>query len=245
MSITHLVIPDTQVKPGTSRTHIQAAGRLARDKRPSVIVVIGDWWDFPSLSSYDRGTTSAEGRRYLADLEAGNEAMKMFLKEALRSRSYNPKLHFTLGNHEHRADRHMAANPNLDGVLGTKNLYLPGFKVHKFLDLAVVDGITYSHYFANPFSGRPYGGSINNMISKIGFSFTMGHVQKLEIGRKDLANGRAVQGLVAGAFYTHDEDYKGPQGNPHWRGLVMKHNVSQGEYDLETFSIKRLKKLYG
>ena len=242
---THLVIPDAQVKPGTGKAHIQAAGRLARDQRPDVIVVIGDWWDFPSLSSYDQGKTAAEGRRYVADLEAGNEAMKLFLAEATKPRGYKPKLHFTVGNHEQRADRHAEANPALQGVLGTKDLHLPGFRVHKFLQLCHIDGIAYSHYFANPFSGRPYGGTMQNMLAKIGFSFTMGHVQKLDIGRRDLANGRAIQGLVAGSFYTHDEDYKGPQGNPHWRGLVMKHNVYQGEYDLETYSIKRLLKRYG
>jgi hypothetical protein len=73
----------------------------------------------------------------------------------------------------------------------------------------------------------------------------MGHKQCLDIGRKDLANGKAIQGLIAGAFYQHDEDYKGPQGNPHWRGLVMKHNVADGQYDLETYTIDRLMRHYG
>lgn len=241
----HLVIPDTQVKPGTGKAHIVAAGRLAREERPEVIVVIGDWWDFPSLSSYDKGTTAAEGKRYLDDVRAGNEAMKAFLAEIRKPKSYAPQLFFTVGNHEERADRHMKANPHLDGVLGIKDLHLEGFKVFPFLKLCHVEGIAYSHYFANPFSGRPYGGTMQNMLQKIGFSFTMGHVQKLEIGRKDLANGKAYQGLIAGAFYTHEEGYKGEQGNKHWRGLVMKHNVKHGEYDLETWSIKRLMRRFG
>lgn len=245
MNNSHLVIPDTQVKPGTGKAHILAAGRLAREERPQSIIVIGDWWDFPSLSSYDKGTVSAEGKRYLDDVRAGNEAMKAFLAEALRPKSYRPNLYFTIGNHEARADKHMQANPHLDGVMGLKDLHLEGFKVSPFLELCHVDGIAYSHYFANPFSGRPYGGTIQNMLNKIGFSFTMGHKQCLDIGRKDLCNGKAIQGLIAGAFYTQDEEYKGPQGNKHWRGLIMKHNVRQGEYDLETWTMRRLMKFYG
>ena len=36
--------------------------------------------------------------------------------------------------------------------------------------------------------------------------------------------------ICAGACYTDDEHYKGPQGNYHWRGLIVKHNVINGAY---------------
>lgn len=47
-------------------------------------------------------------------------------------------------------------------------------------------------------------------------------------------------GLVAGAFYMHDEEYKGPQANNHWRGVCMLNNVHDGVYDLETISLRSL-----
>ena len=43
--------------------------------------------------------------------------------------------------------------------------------------------------------------------------------------------GQSQHGLVAGAFYLHDEDYKGPQGNAHWRGLIVCYQVENGSYD--------------
>ena len=73
----HLVIPDTQVKPDQSIEHLRWAGQYAVDKKPDVIVMIGDhWFDLPSLSSYDVGTRSFEGRRYTNDIEAGVAAME-------------------------------------------------------------------------------------------------------------------------------------------------------------------------
>jgi hypothetical protein len=45
-------------------------------------------------------------------------------------------------------------------------------------------------------------------------------------------DGTTLRGLVAGSFYLHDEDYKGPQGNKHWRGMLIKHAVQGGNYNL-------------
>lgn len=59
----HLVIPDTQVKPNESIDHLLWAGKYAVDMQPDTIICIGDWWDMGSLSSYDKGKKSFEGRR--------------------------------------------------------------------------------------------------------------------------------------------------------------------------------------
>ena len=87
----HLVIPDTQVKHGNSVDHLYWAGRYAAATKPDVIIHLGDHWDMESLSSYDVGKKSFEGRRYTRDLYAGNSAMANFIapieaeKERLRS----------------------------------------------------------------------------------------------------------------------------------------------------------------
>jgi hypothetical protein len=57
-------------------------------------------------------------------------------------------------------------------------------------------------------------------------------------------NGRSQHGLVAGACYLHDEDYKGPQGNAHWRGVLVKHEVRAGSYDLMQVSLDYLARRY-
>ena len=74
----HFIIPDTQVKPDSNIDHLTWAGKYAVSLKPDVIVHLGDHWDFPSLSSYDKGKKSFEGRRYQADVLAGKQAMEAF-----------------------------------------------------------------------------------------------------------------------------------------------------------------------
>ncbi len=96
----HLFVPDTQIKLGVPLEHLTAAGNYAAEKKPDVIVLAGDWWDFPSLSSYDRGKMAFEGRRYRLDVEAGKAGMEKFLAPIRKAKNYNPRIVFTTGNHE-------------------------------------------------------------------------------------------------------------------------------------------------
>ena len=86
----HMVIPDTQVKPGVAIDHLEWAGKYAQEKQPDVIVMIGDWWDMPSLSSFDKGKMAFEGRRYVNDIKAGRQAIESFINPI----SYKPRLVF-------------------------------------------------------------------------------------------------------------------------------------------------------
>ena len=49
----HTMIPDTQIFPKSKTEHIVAAAKYIRRHKPDRIIIIGDWWDMPSLSSYD------------------------------------------------------------------------------------------------------------------------------------------------------------------------------------------------
>lgn len=251
----HLLIPDTQVKEGVPIHHLEACGNYIVEKRPDVIVHIGDHFDMESLSSYDRGKKSSEGRRVRKDIEAGQKAMEVLLaplralqarQRANKKKVYNPRMEFCIGNHEERIARHVEAHPELDGSLGYEDLGLAdmGWNVNNFLDPVSIDGISYAHYFYNPLSGRPYGGAIGNKLNKIKSSFTMGHVQGLQVATETTNTGRKIWGLVAGSFYLHDEVYKGPQGNDHWRGLVMKHDVKDGDYSPCIVDINYLMRKY-
>jgi hypothetical protein len=52
------------------------------------------------------------------------------------------------------------------------------------------------------------------------------------------------RGLIVGSYYQHDEDYKGPQGNHHWRGIIVKHEVRDGNYDMMEVSMDFLRERY-
>ncbi len=330
MTRKHGIIPDTQAKPGVPLNHMPWVGDYFAEKKPDVIVHVGDHWDMPSLSHYDKGTMAAEGRAYLDDIKAGNMAMDLLMgpirreqRRQLRhcvpgsgdslvwyrrrsghrgfhvggpellppshrqlrhiqrsawrkldraTRAYitrcleagralpaeakvaavldgylwNPRLVFCIGNHEQRIMRHVNANPELRRTLGyhSFNLEAHGWEVHDFLHAVKIDGVSYQHYVPQPNTGRPWGGMAEPRLKSIGYSFTSGHEQGKKAGERYLQNETVQRALVVGSCYLHNEEYKGPQGNHHWRGIVLKHEVAKGNYDLMEVSLTYLRRRY-
>lgn len=252
----HIFIPDAQVTPDTPTEHLDWIGRYIVEQKPDVIVNIGDFADMESLSSYDAGKRDFEGRRYINDVDATRRAMDVLMspinsynarKKESRHKQYKPELHFTLGNHEDRITRAINNDAKLDGTMGLMDLGYEewGWEVHDFLKPVTVDGVAYAHFFANPLSGRPWGGqSIDTRLKNIGFSFSMGHQQVKMVGERFLNNGQRIRGLVCGSCYLHDEHYMGPQGNAYWRGILVKHEVNNGQYDLMEVSLDYLCRRY-
>ncbi len=252
----HLVIPDSQVTPTTPTDYLKWIGQFIIEKQPDVIVHLGDFADMESLSSYDIGKKDYEGRRYKADIEASKTAMGILCKpindynnkrRLWKEKLYKPEMHLTIGNHEHRITRAVQDDPKMDGFMSINDLDYEkfGWTVHPFLEIVEIDGVHYSHYFANPLSGRPYGGeNIGIRLKNIGFSFVMGHQQIYMLGVKSLNNGKRIRGLVQGACYLHDEFYRGLQSNNEWRGIFIFHEVSDGDYCLMEVSLDYLCRRY-
>ena len=241
-----LFISDCQVKPNTDLTYLKAIGQYIVDKKPDVIVNIGDFWDFESLSSYDKGKLSFEGRRLQDDIEVGKKGMRTLLKplrdyQDLVDNSYQPRMVFCLGNHEERLKRVASNNSEFDGFIGYHLLELEkDWEVHDFLKPVNIQGINFVHYLANPMSGKPYGGSAANQLKSVGASFCVGHKQTLEVAIQPVLDGTMRLGIVCGAAYPFDEDYKGYQGNNHFRGVVMLHEAKDGFADPSFISTKFL-----
>lgn len=252
----HIMIPDLQVTPDTPLDHLPWIGEYILEQRPDVVIQIGDFADMESLSMYDKGKRSFEGRRYHRDIDSAHKAMRL-LNQPLndfnqkqinqKQKQYKPDKRITLGNHEYRIQRAVDDDARLDGTLGLQDLAFEhyGWRTHEFLEPVEIDGVTYAHYFSNPLSGRPFGGqSIDTRLKTIGFSFTMGHQQVCMTGQRYLNNGARIRGLVCGSAYLHDEDYMGHQGNAYWRGIFVKHEVRDGEYDLMEVSLDYLCRKY-
>lgn len=244
----HMVIPDIQAKPHVPHDHMEWIANYAIEKRPDVIIQIGDWADMPSLSLYDKGKRCYEGRRYVKDCDAANESLDRFertLEDYNRANPhmpFNPRKVLTRGNHEHRIYRATMLDASLDGKLSFEDLNFQnrGWECHDFLEIVEVDGVQYSHYFISGTMGRPVS-SAAALLKARGGSATMGHVQRM-----DVAYHPQTQqiGLMCGTCYLHDEDYLGPQGNNAPRQIIMKHEVEDGRYDLMAVSLRFLKKRY-
>lgn len=249
-----LVVPDTQCKPDTPTDHLEWAGQYAVDHQPDVIIHIGDHFDMPSLSSYDVGKKSFEGRRYVKDIAAGIEGMNKFMapirKEIKRTRRnkkrlWKPRMVFTLGNHEDRINRAVNSDPKLDGLLSLADLKLEemGWEVWPYLQPVIINGVAFCHYFTSGVMGRPVS-SARLMLVKKHMSCVMGHVQDRDIAYASRADGTRMTGIFAGIYYQHDEDYLTPQTNSSWRGIWMLNEVKDGSFDEMPVSLPYLRNRY-
>lgn len=244
----HLFLPDTQIKAGVPIEHVRWAAQYALEKQPDVIVVIGDWWDFPSLNSYEVEWADFKTRDLVSDICAGLHGWDLFIKTLRSDKRYDPLIVFCEGNHDERASRTFRYDRRL-----SRGLPLPRYLVTRtkgvewipFLEIACVDDVHYSHFFAAPLTGKPIGGTALNRLNRLKFTHSQGHVQVKETAEQHLSNGAVVRGLVAGAFYQHDEEYRSAQANSHFRGVIYKHEVRDGNYDLMEVSMDYLRRRYG
>lgn len=254
---THFIIPDSQVKPDVDLSYLSWIGEYIVRKKPDVIVHLGDFFDLESLSSYDKGKKSAEGKRLNKDIEVGIEGMRALLTPLYNYQQeeiavygkvkYKPRMVFLYGNHCNRLTRHVEANPELAGFLSLKDLRIEefGWTTVPFLKPITLTGVAYSHYFPNEFTGKPLGGSALSMLKTLGTSFVQGHKQTLDHAVRHLpTNGKQQHGLICGAAYSHNEEYKG-MNNAHWRGCVVAHRVNDGAYDPLFVSLDYLEDQYG
>lgn len=248
------VIPDVQAKPGDDFTFLSNIGKFLVDKQPDVIVQIGDFADMPSLSSYDVGKKSFEGRRYLKDIEAAQEAMAALVSPLYAynlqqrkngKKQYRPQMVLTLGNHENRINRAIENDPKIEGMLSTADLQYNefGWEVLPFLDVKVIEGVAFSHYFVTGVAGRP-ASSAAAQFRKCNMSCVAGHQQGLQIHTGNRADGKLLTSVIAGSCYEHEEDYLGPQGNKHFRGMLMLHDVADGEFNLMSVPLSFINKKY-
>ncbi len=255
MGKTIAVIPDCQVKPGQNFEFLSHVGSYLVEKKPEIWVHLGDFLDFESLSSYDRGTKNAEGKRIVKDLQAGYQAMEALLtplwefnKKAKKNKEklYHPELHITLGNHCDRLYRAVNNDPKLDGLITTEDLPFEkyGWNVYPYLEVITIEGICFSHYFTSGVMGRPVTNA-KMLLMKKHQSCIQGHIQKMEIATDYRADGKMITGLFAGCCYEHDELYLGPQGNKHFRGIHMLYEVDDGEFQTHSITLTYLRKKYG
>lgn len=249
-----LVIPDAQVKPGVPLEHLRWLGNYIVQKRPDVIVNIGDFADMASLSSYEVGKKSFEGRRYTKDIEAVHRGMDTLLRPLAelqarqrnsKHRVYQPEMHLTLGNHENRINRAVNDDPKLEGLISINDLGYEdfGWTVHPFLSVINIQGISFSHYFTTGTAGRP-STTASAQLNRQHTSCIAGHQQGLQVATGKRADGTLLTSIIAGSFYLHDEEYMGQQGNKHWRGALMLHGCQDSAFDLNLLPMRYLKAKY-
>lgn len=249
----HLVIPDPHAHPDFDNDRADWLGRLILDVKPDVVINLGDMWDMASMSGYDRGKKSFQGRTFKKDLDAGLEFDDRLWAPVRKAKKRRPYSVFIEGNHEYRMKRALDLQSELEGVIGFND-----FDLNRNYSQVIeyegntpgiidVDGIYYSHYFVSGVMGRPIGGEhpAYSLLTKQYTSCTCGHIHVADWTTRTRPDGKRIMGAVAGVYQDYDSPWAGEVNRIWWRGVLLKNNVDDGCYDPQWISIEQLRKEYG
>lgn len=242
-----LVIGDAHAKHGESNERFTKLGKVINEYQPDVIVNIGDMADMESLSSYDVGKKSFEGRRLVKDYEALWDALERIEKEV--KGNYSPIKIALMGNHEERINKAINSDPKLEGTISIDDLKFNeyGWQVFPFLVPAEVMGITFQHYFVTGSMDRAISAENTGrtIIKKYHRSALAGHSHKLDLAWDAGPSGLMVAGTV-GCYFSHIEKWQSLQSQKQfWRGLVFLDGVKDGTIeDCRLLSMEKINRIY-
>lgn len=246
---THLVIGDAHSTPGVSNRRFDWLANFIEFNRPDVIVNLGDWGSFDSLSHYTRGKKDGWGQSFKKDVAVFRDASKRAFAGIASIKGYSPSIFNIGGNHEEgRITKFLNDHPELDGTVSLDLLGLTdyGATYVPFREVKIIDGVAYSHYFYDKDSRYSLLNSRAVLLKKF-HSCVWGDSHKRDFAEGVAADGRKIIALNAGCYLDplQKMGYAGEQGmNRWWSGLVMLHDVNQGEFDPEFISIARVQREY-
>jgi hypothetical protein len=246
-----LWIGDPHSKPGVSNRRFTWLGKLIDDLRPKTVCQVGDLYDMESLSSYDKGKRSFEGRRYNKDINAGNEALDLIHRQikGLRNR---PRLVALIGNHEERIERAVEETPELEGTISYSDFEYQrfGWEVVPFLEPIVLHGYTAQHYFGSGIMQRPISGEnhARRLLQTQYTSCVQGHSHLFDYAERTNGRGQKMQAFVLGCFLdpTQREGYAKRANEMWFKGVLWCPDAENGySHDFKRIGVNTLLKEYG
>lgn len=254
-----LGIGDPHASPDSDNDRFIWAGKLALDQRVDTIICMGDFADMPSLCSYDKGKKDFIGRSYAADVAATRDALEKFNspidayntdRAKNKKAQYKPRKIMLGGNHdEARINRAIQLQPELEGTISLDHLGYEEFG-WEYIPYGVpieVAGVYWAHGFPSGVKGEFISGyNIGaSLLAKHFVSTAVGHNHLFDYAVRSLPDGRKIHGISLGCYTEENPKYAGHSSKLWWRGLCKFNNVINGDYDLEVYSIERVKQLYG
>ena len=252
MSERILVVPDPHSHWEHDNARFDWLGKFMVDIKPTKVVNLGDHFDVPSLSEYDKGKRSFVSKNYKKDIEAGLDAHERMWGPLYRQKKKRPETWVFEGNHEHRIERALDLTPQLEGTIGFSDFEFDRYYDHVVRytggtpGIAEICGIQFAHFFVTGVSGRPVSGErpAHMLINKYGASCIQGHTHVLDYATRKSPFGKIVHGAVLGCYQDYINDWAGNIGNM-WRGgVAVLDNVEEGNFDFRWVSIDSLKKEY-
>lgn len=197
-----MVIGDPHASPEYDNDRFERLGELARTRGATHVHCTGDWTDFESLLSH--GTPlSQEGKRYFADVAAGNDALERFDRGLGGARV---RKSISLGNHDARPDRFVADNPQLETSMSWRDVRFEehGWRTVPWNRVGILGPFVVSHHLTNQ-RGKAYGGKMlaktNELVA--GQSVIVGHDHRFQLWLEPTYRGRN-HSFVAGCCIHPD-----------------------------------------
>lgn len=258
-----LVIPDSHASPQSPNTRFEALGNLLVERRPDVIVNIGDMADMSTLSSYDKGLKQAWNKTYKADCESVRNAQEKLFKPLhkynntmgkKKKAGYHPRTIHTLGNHcAGRYESHLQKNPEFEGHIDISDLKYGNYwdEIVPYLQPIIVSNIAFSHFFYVKSSKYPIS-SCRIALKAFHSPMVWGHSHSFDFALDFGIDGRKISAVNVGCYLEPDSkvrgdtfSYVGKGSLRWWNGVVMLNDVNEyGEFDLETISTDRIYREY-
>jgi hypothetical protein len=243
----HLIIPDSHSRPGIPNTRFTILGNYIVSAAPTKLINLGDMNDAHSLSGFDIGKKSFEGRRYSKDVAHFRDAQNKLFHPIGLSDIDPMETHFLQGNHEERVDRAVNSDPKLEGSIGMEDLNLNSYWQYYYplKDIALIDGIAYAHYMTAGNADRALSGlnHAKSLIDKKHMSCVVGHSHMLDFSQSVTGEGKRLFGIVAGCWLDNNqvEDWvaKNVQQN-WWRGITEIFISQEGSYSFKFTSMAEI-----
>lgn len=256
MSRDILCIPDQHTHPDHNNDRADWLGQYIKDVKPDIVVNMGDTFDMPSLSSFDKGKASFYGASYEKDINSGIDFLDRMWHPMKKSKKKMPYSVFLEGNHEHRLKKVLEYQPELAG-----NKYGISYKNYQLGDyhnevvyydggtpgIYTTEGINFAHFLVSGLMGRPIGGEHHaaSLLAKNYCSCVVGHSHTVDWAVRSTSTGKRIMGLVAGVYQDYQSGWAGACNNLWWPGIVLLRGAEDGVYDPEFISLGRLRREYG
>lgn len=249
-----VVIGDSHAHPDIPNHRYEWAGDFIAERRPDIVVDIGDSADMASLLFCDGPPVRKidfERRRYFEDVEAYVDA-----KERLTRRiPKDTRLVKTDGNHEFRIERLCAWEPKLRGWVDATDLRdaALGWELVPFLQPIMIGGVAFCHYWKAPGSSdRPIAGVMPTRASilKLPGSFhrVQGHTHRFEWYEIPDGQGSRITSIMAGCYFDPDSsshDWAGSDTHG-WRPGLLELWTTKGTIiDFRWTSYESIQQRYG
>lgn len=243
-----LVLPDPHAEPGQDLWRFDAFGRMIADLRPHVVVCIGDFSSFDSLSRH-ASPHEREGQRYIDEVEASKRALERLHEPIAQATGYRPRLVLTSGNHDAFGPRFAEEHPALVGMLGDDPIGFRdhGWAVHRFREPVEIAGVQFCHYFEGS-NGKAIGGkhAAASILARLHQSAVWGHSHRVSYHTEPRADGTRMHALNVGVGSDAHFDYAGVIGNREmWRGCWLLRNVVAGDFDPQAIRMDVIRRRWG